>query len=42
MVAAATDAEALPTTNAVERPNTAKARDCPQGMKKVAAKNTEA
>ena len=37
---AATEAEALPTTNAVERANKAKARDRAQGMKKVAAKNT--
>jgi F-type H+-transporting ATPase subunit epsilon len=36
---AATEAEALPTTNGVERANKAKARDRAQGMKKVAAKN---
>jgi F-type H+-transporting ATPase subunit epsilon len=33
------EAEALPTTNAVERANKAKARDRAQGMRKVAAKN---
>ncbi|HSQ55405.1 MAG TPA: ATP synthase F1 subunit epsilon [Gemmata sp.] len=37
--AAATEAEALPTGNAVERANKAKARDRAQGLKKVAAKN---
>jgi F-type H+-transporting ATPase subunit epsilon len=37
--AAATEAEALPTTNAVERANKAKARDRASGLKKVAAKN---
>ncbi len=36
---AAAEAEALPTTNAVERANKAKARDRAQGLKKVAAKN---
>jgi F-type H+-transporting ATPase subunit epsilon len=40
--AAATEAEALPTTNAVERSNKAKARDRAQGLKKVAAKNAGA
>lgn len=35
----ATEAEALPATNAVERANKAKARDRAAGMKKVAAKN---
>jgi F-type H+-transporting ATPase subunit epsilon len=39
---AATDAEALPATNAVERANKAKARDRAQGLKKVAAKNAVA
>jgi F-type H+-transporting ATPase subunit epsilon len=34
------EAEALPTGNAVERANKAKARDRALGMKKVAAKNT--
>ena len=33
------EAEALPTANAVERANKAKARDRAQGMKKVATKN---
>ncbi|MBN9120711.1 MAG: ATP synthase F1 subunit epsilon [Planctomycetes bacterium] len=37
--AAATAAEALPTTNAVERANKAKARDRAQGLKKVAGRN---
>jgi F-type H+-transporting ATPase subunit epsilon len=37
--AAATQAEALPTTNAAERANKAKARDRAAGLKKVAAKN---
>lgn len=36
---AATEAEALPTTNAVERANKAKARDRAAGLKKVVAKN---
>lgn len=36
---AATDAEAMPSSNAVERANKTKARDRAQGMKKVAAKN---
>lgn len=36
---ARTEAEALPTGNAVERANKAKARDRALGMKKVAAKN---
>ena len=36
---AANEAAELPTTNAVERANKAKARDRAQGMKKVAAKN---
>jgi F-type H+-transporting ATPase subunit epsilon len=36
---AATQAEALPATNAVERANKAKARDRAQGLKKVATKN---
>ena len=40
--AAATEAEALPTGNAVERAAKAKARDRAQGMKKVAAKNAAA
>jgi F-type H+-transporting ATPase subunit epsilon len=40
--AAATEAEALPTTNAVERANKAKARDRAQGLKKVAARNATA
>jgi F-type H+-transporting ATPase subunit epsilon len=40
--AAATEAEALPTTNAVERANKAKARERAQGLKKVAAKNAPA
>ena len=40
--AAAQEAAALPTTNAVERANKAKARDRAQGMKKVAAKNPTA
>jgi F-type H+-transporting ATPase subunit epsilon len=39
---AATAAEALPTTNAVERANKAKARDRAQGLKKVATKNAGA
>ena len=39
---AATEAEALPTTNAVERANKAKARDRAQGLKKVATKNATA
>jgi len=39
---AATEAEALPATNAVERANKAKARDRAQGLKKVATKNTTA
>jgi F-type H+-transporting ATPase subunit epsilon len=37
--AAASEAEALPATNAVERANKAKARDRAQGLKKVAGKN---
>jgi F-type H+-transporting ATPase subunit epsilon len=37
---AATEAEALPFTNAVERANKAKARDRALGMKKVAARNS--
>lgn len=37
---ARTEAEALPTGNAVERANKAKARDRAQGMKKVSAKNS--
>lgn len=37
--AAATQADALPSSNAVERANKAKARDRAAGMKKVAAKN---
>ncbi len=37
--AAATTAAELPSTNAVERANKAKARDRAAGMKKVAAKN---
>jgi len=37
--AARTEAEALPTGNAVERAKKAKARDRASGMKKVAAKN---
>ena len=37
---ARTDAEALPSGNALERANKAKARDRAQGMKKVAGKNT--
>jgi F-type H+-transporting ATPase subunit epsilon len=37
--AAASEAEALPTTSAVERANKAKARDRAAGLKKVAAKN---
>ena len=40
--AAATEADALPATNPVERANKAKARDRAQGMKKVAAKNAAA
>ena len=40
--AAATEAEALPTTNAVERANKTKARDRAAGLKKVAAKNPSA
>jgi F-type H+-transporting ATPase subunit epsilon len=36
---AATEAEALPYGNAVERANKAKARDRAQGMKKVSARN---
>lgn len=40
--AAATEAEALPVGNSVERANKAKARDRAQGMKKVAARNTTA
>jgi F-type H+-transporting ATPase subunit epsilon len=36
------EAESLPTTNAVERANKAKARDRAQGMKKVAGKNASA
>jgi len=40
--AAATEAEALPAGNAVERANKTKARDRAAGMKKVAAKNTTA
>lgn len=40
--AAATEAEALPSGNAVERANKAKARDRAAGMKKVAAKNAVA
>jgi F-type H+-transporting ATPase subunit epsilon len=36
---AATRAEAMPFTNAVERANKAKARDRAQGMKKVVARN---
>jgi F-type H+-transporting ATPase subunit epsilon len=39
---AATEAEALPTTNAVERANKTKARDRAAGLKKVAAKNASA
>jgi F-type H+-transporting ATPase subunit epsilon len=39
---AATDAEALPATNAVERANKAKSRDRAQGLKKVATKNAVA
>jgi F-type H+-transporting ATPase subunit epsilon len=38
--AAATEAEALPIGNAVERANKAKARDRALGMKKVAARNS--
>jgi F-type H+-transporting ATPase subunit epsilon len=37
---ARTEAEALPTGNAVERANKAKARDRALGMKKVAAKHS--
>ena len=37
--AAATEADALPATNPVERANKAKARDRAAGLKKVAAKN---
>jgi F-type H+-transporting ATPase subunit epsilon len=40
--AAATEAEALPSGNAVERANKTKARDRAAGMKKVAAKNAVA
>ncbi len=40
--AAATEADALPATNPVERANKAKARDRAAGLKKVAAKNTTA
>jgi F-type H+-transporting ATPase subunit epsilon len=36
---ARTEAEALPSGNAVERANKAKARDRAAGLKKVAAKN---
>jgi F-type H+-transporting ATPase subunit epsilon len=36
---ARTQADALPSGNALERANKAKARDRAQGMKKVAAKN---
>ncbi len=39
---ARTEAEALPTGNAVERSNKAKARDRAQGLKKVAGKNATA
>ncbi len=38
----ATEADALPATNPVERANKAKARDRAAGLKKVAAKNTTA
>jgi F-type H+-transporting ATPase subunit epsilon len=37
-----TDAEAMPSTTAVERANKTKARDRAQGMKRVAAKNATA
>ncbi len=36
---AATDAEAMPYSNPIERANKARARDRAQGMKKVAARN---
>jgi F-type H+-transporting ATPase subunit epsilon len=39
---AAAEAEALPTGNAAERANKARARDRAQGLKKVAAKNAGA
>lgn len=39
---AAADAEGLPSSNAVERANKAKARDRAAGMKKVAARNATA
>lgn len=41
-IAAATEAEALPSGNAVERANKTKARDRAAGMKKVAARNAVA
>jgi F-type H+-transporting ATPase subunit epsilon len=39
---AATKADALPATSAIDRANKTKARDRAQGLKKVAAKNTVA